>query len=66
MEYCAAGSALDLMNATGEAFLDSEIADVAAAMLYGLEYLHTQRRIHRDVKAGNLLLTSDGRAKLGQ
>lgn len=34
-------------------------------LLQCLHFLHTHKVIHRDLKAGNLLLTSDGNIKLG-
>lgn len=34
-------------------------------VLQGLSFLHEKKKIHRDVKAGNILLNRDGYAKLG-
>ena len=33
--------------------------------LKGLQYLHSQKLIHRDVKAGNILVNHKGQCKLG-
>mmetsp|Transcript_433 Transcript_433/g.774 ORF Transcript_433/g.774 Transcript_433/m.774 type:complete len:314 (+) Transcript_433:303-1244(+) len=64
MEFCEAGSVADLMM-HGETCLEEDaICHIAASVLLGLEYLHATNLIHRDIKAGNILLTFSGQAKL--
>lgn len=64
MEYCAAGSIGDLIRICERELREEEIASILQAILKGLEYLHNNKKIHRDVKAGNLLLDQKGNAKL--
>lgn len=64
MEYCGAGSIADVIGVCGSVLTEDEIADVCASMLLGLAYLHKNHNIHRDIKAGNVLLTPEGQAKI--
>ncbi|XP_041097103.1 serine/threonine-protein kinase TAO1 isoform X1 [Polyodon spathula] len=77
MEYCL-GSASDLLEATSIALnarngsqtvhkkplQEVEIAAITHGALQGLAYLHSHNMIHRDIKAGNILLTEPGQVKL--
>ncbi|KAI6653505.1 Serine/threonine-protein kinase TAO1-like isoform X1 [Oopsacas minuta] len=63
MEYCL-GSASDILEVHKSSLSEDAMSEICCGTLKGLSYLHKIPRIHRDIKAGNILLTSTGAVKI--
>jgi len=64
MEYCGGGSISQICRQMGTSLTENQIALVCRETLKGLQYFHQQKKIHRDIKGGNILLTDSGEVKL--
>merc|ERR1711991_377668 len=58
------GSLSDMMMICDRILTEDELAYSLYHIVKGLEYLHGNKKIHRDLKAANVLITEDGSAKL--
>lgn len=64
MEFCGGGSCADIIESLDEPFNEDQIAYVCQETLKGLLYLHSSKKIHRDIKGGNVLLNDRAEVKL--
>jgi serine/threonine protein kinase len=63
LEYVDGPSCQFLLDRTGPLAVRDAVRVVQDAAM-GLEYLHARRLVHRDIKPGNILLTTSGVSKL--
>lgn len=66
IEYCDGGALDSIMVELEKPLNEPQIAYVCKHMTEGLDFLHKNKVIHRDLKAGNVLLTMEGGVKLGE
>ena len=63
MEYMAGGSVADLLQ-SGPPLDEMSIACILRDLLHAIDYLHNEGKIHRDIKAANILLSENGDVKV--
>jgi len=63
MDFCSGGSIRDHLDGKGT-LNENQLAAVLIGVLQGLVYLHSQKIIHRDLKAANILINDDGKVKI--
>uniref|UniRef100_A0A8C0N3K3 non-specific serine/threonine protein kinase n=2 Tax=Canis lupus familiaris TaxID=9615 RepID=A0A8C0N3K3_CANLF len=67
LELCNGGSVTELVKGLlrcGQRLDEAMISYILYGALLGLQHLHNNRIIHRDVKGNNILLTTEGGVKL--
>uniref|UniRef100_A0A7S0ZJV7 non-specific serine/threonine protein kinase n=1 Tax=Timspurckia oligopyrenoides TaxID=708627 RepID=A0A7S0ZJV7_9RHOD len=75
MEFMNSGSVRDLLDLIEKKSSNSSkqiktklpedaLCELLRSVLRGLHYIHTQRKLHRDIKAANLMLNSNAELKL--
>ncbi|XP_039263970.2 serine/threonine-protein kinase 10-like isoform X5 [Styela clava] len=64
IEFCDGGALDSIMLELDRGLEENQIKVVCHQTCLSLQYLHQNKIIHRDLKAGNILLTTEGKVKL--
>uniref|UniRef100_A0A2P2HZL7 STE20-like serine/threonine-protein kinase n=1 Tax=Hirondellea gigas TaxID=1518452 RepID=A0A2P2HZL7_9CRUS len=64
LEFCDGGAVDTIMVDLDRPLTEPQIAYLCKNLLEALDYIHKSKVIHRDLKAGNVLLTTNGGVKL--
>ncbi|CAH8590285.1 unnamed protein product [Heterobilharzia americana] len=64
LELCGGGALDSIMEGLEKPLTEQQITFVSHEVLQGLGYLHENLILHRDMKAGNILLTTNNEIKL--
>ena len=64
IEFCDGGALDSIIVDLAKGLTEKQIAYVCRQMVEGLHFLHKHGIIHRDLKAGNVLLTGEGKVKI--
>lgn len=64
LDYCVGGLQEMLESAPGKQFPIFQAHNYFCQLISGLEYLHSKNIVHKDIKPGNLLLTTDETLKI--
>ncbi|MFQ5845063.1 MAG: protein kinase, partial [Planctomycetota bacterium] len=63
LEYFPSVSLRQILDERGTVS-EAELLPMARQILNALEYAHDQKLLHRDIKPGNILISTDGRVKM--
>ncbi len=66
LEFCGGGALDDVMKVLEKPLTEPQIRFTAHEVIKGLEFLHKHLIIHRDLKAGNILITQRNEIRLGK
>lgn len=64
IEFCEGGAVDSIMNELEKPLTEPQIRYICHELCKGLSFLHQNKVIHRDLKAGNVLLTLGGEVKI--
>ena len=66
IEYCEGGAVDGIMLNLEKPLTEPQIKYTCKEMCDAMQFLHSRLVIHRDIKAGNVLLTADGHVRIGK